>query len=160
MLGYVIAKPRRKDGPTDDDLRMPGDLRQRLRPWIDVDEVGADGFWLWLRAVVPILPVPTRAGSPRPVAGLPTVEELRELRSRLVVYAREHARLRVISDQRSRDNRVLARRLKALEAALRTLEIAGHRVEIPEDEEAANAAIRQLPPERSRGWFARESSKR
>jgi len=150
VLGYVIGKARRKQDPDRENLKIPADLRRRLRDWVDVDEVGIEGFWLWLRAVVPLLPVPEapRQGL-RPVER-PESEETRELRRRMVVYARENSRLTVIGDQYARDNLALARRLKALEAALRTLAVAGHRVEVPKDEDAAIAVERYLPSRAAR----------
>lgn len=151
MLTYVIAKSRKPDDAERAEFSIPFDLRRRLHEWIDVDEVGAEGFWLWLRAVLPLLPSPGPATTTRGPAVPAGLEELRELRQRLVFYAREHARLLVISEQYARDNQTLSRRLRALESALRTLESAGHRIEIPTDESAADASRRYLParPRRS-----------
>ncbi len=151
MLGYVIGKPKKKDDAALPAFEIPPDLRRRLHAWVDVDEVGADGFWLWLRAVIPLLPnpAPTRRGSIPPYAG--RAEDLREMQQRLVVYAREHSRLNVLAEQCHRDNEVLARRLRALEAALRTLEMAGNKVVIPDDEEIADVSERYLPTRRRRG---------
>jgi len=149
VLGYVIRGPKKGEEHVE-SKSIPPDLRRSLSPWIDVDEVGTEGFWLWLRAVLPLLPAPTeaRAGSialrpvPRPVPD-------RELHRRFLENARERARLAVICDQYLRDNQLLARRLRALEGALRAFESAGHRVELPRDDDAAGAATRYLP-DRSR----------
>ncbi len=151
MLGYVIGKPKKKDDTAAPAFEIPPDLRRRLHAWVDVDEVGPDGFWLWLRAVIPLLPSPAtgRHGSIPPYAG--RAEELRELQQRLVVYAREHARLNVIAEQSHRDNELLVRRLRALEAALRTLEMAGNKVVIPDDEDVEDVSERYLPTRRRRG---------
>jgi len=154
VLGYVIDKPRKKDEGHPRELVIPADLRRRLGAWVDVEEVGADGFWLWLRAVIPLLPNPGAAGKGPAWAGGPWPEDVRELKHRLVVYAREHARLSVICDQHSRDNQTLSRRLKALEAALRTLEMAGHTVEIPVDEEVGEVSDRYLPARRRKGRYS------
>lgn len=150
MLGYVIEKARRKGEAESPDAQVPPDLRHRLRPWVDVDEVGMDGFWIWVRAVVPLLPHPEPA--PTGVARLGRLggDDLKDLRQRIVVYARENSRLTVLCEYYSKDNHALARRLKALEAALRTLEIAGHRIEIPADDEAESATDRYLPARRRR----------
>jgi len=150
MLGYVIGKPRKKDDGHAPALEIPPDLRRRLHAWVDVEEVGAEGFWLWLRAVLPLLPNPTapRQG-PIPPYGA-RVEDVRELQRRIVVYAREQARLTVMAGQYVRDNEILTQRLRALEAALRTLAIAGHPIEIPVDEDGAEAAERYGLPRRRR----------
>lgn len=75
---------------------------------------------------------------------VPRTDDVRELRQRLVVYAREHSRLSVVRDHYARDNQVLARRLKALEAALRTLEMAGAPVVIPADDDAGEVSEQYL----------------
>ena len=144
MLGYVIGKGGKKREDSSHKLAIPADLRRRLAAWVNVDEVGADGFWLWLRAVVPLLPKPEAAARAAAYGGVARAEEVRELQHRLVVYARELSRLTVICDQYARDNQALTRRLKALEAALRTLGMAGHAIEIPEDEEARDASERHV----------------
>ena len=145
MLGYVIAKPRKRGAFGEGHRSGPADLRRRLKAWVDVDEVGLEGFWVWLRAIVPLLPRPevrTKATS----AALATPRGvIRDLEQRLTLYAREQSRLTVVCDQAIRDNELLVRRLKALEAALRTLDLAGHRVVIPTDLEAADAVGRYAP---------------
>src|SRR5271170_7078281 len=129
MLGYVIAKPKKRDDAEPRELAIPPDLRLRLADWIDLDEVGADGLWLWLKAVLPLLPSPgTATAGPRSATAPPT-DRVRELAGDLVDCARERARLTVVADRYYRDNQALARRLKALEAALRTFESAGHAAE-------------------------------
>lgn len=152
MLTYVTARTRKKPEPGRAELSIPFDLRRRLLEWIDVDEVGPEGFWLWLRAVVPLLPRPAASGRGLGFPDRPGAEDLQDLRRRLVFYAREHARLSVISDQYARDNQTLSRRLRALESALRTLESAGHRVEIPPDENASAVVERHLPAKARRSW--------
>jgi hypothetical protein len=150
VLGYVIGKGSRKDLDPSNKLAIPPDLRRRLAPWVNVDEVGAEGFWLWLRAILPLLPSPDSSAKGVILVGGPRLEEVRELQQRFVVYARELSRLTVIGDQYARDNLALTRRLKALEAALRTLGMAGHAIEIPEDEEARDASYRYLHSRRKR----------
>jgi hypothetical protein len=151
VLGYVTKRPPKREDPRPRDLAIPADLRRRLATWLDVDEVGAEGFWLWLRAVLPLLPTPAPNGSnPGGLVTDTRPAEVRDLHQRLVVYAREHARLTVICEQYAKDNQVLARRLKALEAALRTFAIAGHEIEIPADEGAEDASERYLGARRAR----------
>ncbi len=150
MLGYVIAKPKKPGARAGNDLAIPPDLRRRLKSWIDVDEVGPAGFWIWLRAVVPLLPQPDRPskrtadalGSPR--------EMIRQLEQRLTIFAREQSRLSVLCDQALHDNELLVRRLRALEAALRTLQLAGHSIAVPADADIEAAIERYSPAARWR----------
>ena len=105
----------------------------RLLPWIDADEVGEDGFWLWLGSILPLLPDPA-APIPTPVrldgsAGAPD----RSLARAMSACARERARLSVMCDSLEAENDRLARRLKALEAALRTFTMAGYPIRMPSD---------------------------
>ncbi len=143
VVGYVRKARTSGEGPPG-DLAIPPDLRRRLTAWVDVEEVGAEGFWLWLRAILPLLPTPALGEKPQVSLSGPRTDEVRELQQRLVVYAREHARLNVLCDQYTRDNDILSRRLKALEAVLRTFEMAGARVEIPEDEDVGEVTNRYL----------------
>ncbi len=150
MLGYVIAKSRKRGAEEEDEPVVPPDLRRRLRAWVDVDEVGLKGFWIWLRAVVPLLPSPD-APAKRPSIALGSPREtIRQLEQRLALYAREQSRLSVICDQAVRDNELLVRRLRALEAALRTLDLGGHKIVIPPDPDVADAAERYASPARTR----------
>lgn len=143
MLGYVIR--HRKGNPSANDLAVPDDLRHRLSPWIDVAEVGAEGFWLWLGTVLPLLPAPSAPGESPESAAADPAKRIRQLARDLVDCARERARLTVMADRYYTDNVQLTRRLKALEAVLRTFEAAGHPVAIPSDPEASEAAERYLP---------------
>jgi hypothetical protein len=151
MLAYVKARKRTPERGGGPEYSMPFDIRRRLHEWVDVDEVGAEGFWIWLRAAVPLLPRPGTA-SERADRVRSVPDELLELRRRVMFYAREHARLSVISGQCTRDNQTLSRRLRALESALKTLEGAGHPVEIPPDENATDAAQRYLPVRTRPPW--------
>jgi hypothetical protein len=150
VLGYVTRKPRKKDEGRPRELEVPADLRRRLAAWVNVEEVGPEGFWLWLRAILPLLPVPDPAARRTMLMSGPRPDDLRELQQRLVVYAREHSRLNVLCEQCHRDNQILARRLKALEAALRTFEMAGTAVAIPADEDVEEVSQRYLRPGRGR----------
>jgi hypothetical protein len=143
VLGYVIGKPKKKDDDHSREFAMPADLRRQLADWIDVDEVGADGFWLWFRAVLPLLPGREAAGAEPLSANQP--DRVRELARDLVDCARDRARLTVFAERYYRDNQLLARRLRALEAALRTFERAGRDVEVPQDEETGEVSERYLP---------------
>ncbi|HTT72635.1 MAG TPA: hypothetical protein VMG99_00580 [Thermoplasmata archaeon] len=148
MLGYVIP-PKRKDDGASDQLAIPADIRRRLATWIDVDELGLEGFWLWLRAVLPLLP----SASPMPPPASPSGfrrEENGEMHRRVVEYARDRARLAVICEEYGREIHVLARRVRALEGALRTFQMAGHEIRLPADNEAATLTDRYAPKRRER----------
>ncbi len=97
--------------------RIPADLRERLRPWIDVDEVGTDGLWLWPATVLRPLPASVGEGFR---AGPTPWERIGELARDLVECARERARLTVAAEGDYRDNAALARRGRALEAEIET----------------------------------------
>jgi inner membrane protein len=149
MLGYVIP-PRKRSAAVPEPFEVPPDLRRRLAQWIDVDEVGADGFWLWFRALLPLLLTPSEpAGS-----GFRATDE-REEHRRLVQYARDRARLSVICDQYARENQILARRIRALEGALRAFELAGNPIEVPDDGEAEEMTERYQPSSRRRPGVVR-----
>ena len=139
MLGYVQKGPKRAGAVGS--LLVPDDLQRRLAPWIDLREVGTDGLWLWLGTVLPLLP---RPADPGPASG--ARDRLREVARDLVDCARERARLTVMCDRYYRDNAVLAQRVRALEATLRTVRLAGGDVTDPVDTEGAgDAADRYLP---------------
>lgn len=138
MLGYVMRRGPRKDRPAVGSVPMPADLRARLLPWIDVDDVGEDGFWLWLGTILPLLPDPDRASESEPPHGrFPRPEP--GLAHAMTDCARERARLTVMCDALEAQNRRLLRRLKALEAAVRAFSSAGYPVRLPPvDPEAGN----------------------
>ena len=141
----MASTPKKNDGRRPIEFAIPSDIQRRLAAWIDVDEVGAEGFWLWFRAVLPLLPEPTSKGAESTMPGAERPDRVRELAGDLVDCARERARLTVAAERYFRDNQALTRRLKALEAALRTFDEAGHGAELPPDEEADDAAERYLP---------------
>jgi hypothetical protein len=136
------AKRNATGGPRG--LEIPPELRLRLAGWIDVDEVGATGFWLWLETVLPLLP------DPNPDPGKPSAkrapgDRVRELARDLVDCARERARLNVFAERYFRDNQVLARRVKALEATLRTRDATGRSPKPPHEGESGEVTERYLP---------------
>jgi hypothetical protein len=143
VLGYVMR--HRKETPSPNAFAMPDDLRRRLEPWIDVRDVGADGFWMWLGTVLPLLPTPSEGSPPPESAAAVPAQRIRQLARDLVDCARERARLTVMADRYYTDNVQLTRRLKALEAALRTFEAAGQPIPVPPDPEVREVTERYLP---------------
>ena len=135
---------KRSEGTGADRLVVPEPLRTRLRAWVDVDEVGPEGFWSWVDAVLPLLP---RADAPRsdpsPTASLP--DRLRELAKDLVDCAGDRARLIADCDRYYTDNVGLARRVKALEASLRVGDRSERKAAPENDPQIETVAERYLP---------------
>ena len=128
-------------------IEIPEQLRTRLRPWLDVDAVGPEGLWAWLEVVLPLVPAPNDARAP--VAASGRTDRVRELARDLVDCASHRARLIADCDQYYRDNVALARRVKALEATLRSGG-AAHPPPVdessaPDDEPVERVAERYLP---------------
>jgi len=143
MRGITRTGARRKhDVPTE--LSVPEELQRRLLPWVDVAEVGTDGLWAWLGTVLPLLPRPTGAPADAEPPEVPPAR-MRELARDLVDCAREQSRLHVTAEQYFRENQLLARRLRALEAALSTRERSGLAGPVEGDAAADRAAERYLP---------------
>jgi hypothetical protein len=145
-----MARPKATEPAPTTALAIPDAMRRRLAPWIDVGEAGAEGFWHWLDTVLPLLPTPSGEeplGPPPPE--LPP-GRMGELARDLVDCASDRSRLTILCARYFEDGRVLTRRLKALEATLRTYQRAGQPAEVSPDREAERAAERYLPPRRGR----------
>jgi len=119
--------------------KPPKELVARLRPWLDLDEVGPDGFHQWLSSIVPLLPA-GRSG-PR-TSGDATEGRIRELSQALTAAAGEAAQAHFQAATYFRENQTLARRVLALESILRTQGRPASR-----SPRAELAAQRYLPPE-------------
>lgn len=121
--------------PVDPALGVPAAVREALRPWLDIDEVGAEGLWIWLLSIVPALPKdpPTRDDPTR-------VEELARA---LAACAGDRARVHFQAAEYFRENRALARRLKALEAMLSLRPTTGTESGGPVPDPEAEAATRR-----------------
>lgn len=92
---------------------IPSALRAALKPWVDLDQVGLPGLWIWLQSVLPVLPLPSGA------AAIPAGTRSEELAKALVDCSAERARLNFRAYEYYSDNVVLARRVRALEGMLR-----------------------------------------
>lgn len=115
------------------------ELRNALALWIDLDEVDAEAFEAWLLTVLPLLP---RPGSKSRADG----DRLRALALALVEAAQERAVSHFRAAEYFRDNQMLARRVKALEAILHTAKKRGFASgEAGEDPDSDRASIRYLP---------------
>ena len=134
---------RASDHPIASPIELPPDLVEALRPWVNVEEVGAAGFLSWLRSVLPLLPRSAATG--RKLLASPT-ERIQELAAALSECSSDRARVHFQAAEYYRENQVLARRMKALEATLRSAAPGQARTEVPEeDPEAENAGRRYLP---------------
>ncbi len=132
-------------------LELDDDLREALMPWIDLSEVGAVGLRAWIHGILPVLPRPTPGGNPldRDVSHGSMEERLTALAQSLSECASDRARAHFQASEYFRENRALARRLLALEAALRTSAGAGGDDPLVRDDpEARKAARRYLPSDR------------
>ena len=63
MQGHRAGNRTNRNDRPSRVFTIPPDLRHRLAAWIDVDAVGADGFWLWLGTVLPLLPSTVTTGA-------------------------------------------------------------------------------------------------
>ena len=125
-------------------LPLTPDLKEALLPWLDVDEVAPEELRQFLLTMIPLWPVPH--GTPNPVRARALEERVTELARSLTECARDRARATFQASEYFRENRILARRLKALEALLRTRRAAeGSSEKLPTDSEAEEAAERYLP---------------
>jgi hypothetical protein len=124
---------------------IPEHLQRHRADWVEVDAVGVDGFWTWLESVLPLLPKLGATEETARPGEAPTARRVRELARDLVDCVGERARLTVQCAEYFRDNQLLARRLKALEATLRTVQRTGRRSETVEKHRDADVAERYLP---------------
>ena len=110
--------PREKERGDGAAWNPPASVVRALLPWVDLSQVGPEGFWLWLTDLLPLLPAP--APDPRSVPPPVASPEARieELARALAGAASEHARIRFLASEYHHDNTLLARRVKALEAIL------------------------------------------
>jgi hypothetical protein len=138
------ANRPKRSRPSPTNWTPPMELRKGLLPWIDVGEVGAEGFWLWLETLLPVLPSPQRGPTEsRTAAESPEVRLLQIARD-LADCARERARLTTAAAHYYHDNFVLALRVKALEAGLAQFDRERAEPTVADDEEARAAADKYL----------------
>ncbi|NNN16936.1 MAG: hypothetical protein HKL79_01025 [Thermoplasmata archaeon] len=130
----------RESSSTQADGPLSPRLRKALVPWIDLDAVDWEAFEAWLFTVLATLPRPgtTEAGTGE--------DRLRALSLALVQAAQERAVSHFQAAEYFRDNQMLARRVKALEALLRAAQKRGFGGPGPSEETLeSRAAARYLP---------------
>lgn len=138
------ARRIRSTPPSSTEWTPPASVRNRLRPWIDVDELGAAAFWQWLDTMIPVLPAPKHDVEASRRAVEASEVRLRQLAGELAFCASDRARLTIAAAQYFQDNFVLALRVKALEAGLAQLERERGAHTVGSDAEAHSAAERYL----------------
>lgn len=128
-------------------VELSPDLTAALRPWVDLDEVGGAGFQVWLRSILPLIPRPhSDTGKANPSG--PATRVL-ELAVALAECSGDRARVHFQASQYFRENQMLARRVRSLEAMLRTARRGRAGGEpLASDPEAELALERYLPPSR------------
>jgi hypothetical protein len=130
-------------------LELTEELRAQLLPWIDLAEIGPAGLQSWLVSILPLIPR-TSAGDhvlDRDASHVELEERLSTLAHALADCASDRARKNFQASEYFRENRALARRLKALEAMLRTRMATGkiERADLA-DAESEAAVRRYVPP--------------
>jgi hypothetical protein len=128
--------------PSGEGWELPADLIEKLRPWIDVRTFGPVGFHQWLRTILPLLP----PASPSPPHAVDLEGRIAEIAHSLVESAGDEAQAHFQASEYFRENMLLARRIEALEAMLRTARIPAPKG-TPEIETAVE---RYLPQEHSK----------
>lgn len=129
-------------------LVLTDELREALLPWVDLAEVGPVGLRSWLLSVLPLLPQPGAGDHvlDRDVSRGDAEERLERLAHALAECASDRARKNFQASEYFRENRVLARRVKALEAIARTsAQASGGPTGARTDPEADAAVERYLP---------------
>jgi len=126
-----------------DPTESPSELRAALRPWIDLDQVGLPGLWVWLGSILPLLPTPGAPSEPIDPLGRSGSkgDRVLQLAKALTDCAGDRARLNFQASEYYADNGVLARRVRALEGMLRS----SGRTVSPGDTGTERAAARYLP---------------
>ena len=134
--------PRPRSGGTW--VQFSSSLKEEIRPWIDLDEVEIEGFETWLRSVLPLIPRgPFR--TPGKLATDP-VQRLSEVARALADCAGDRARANFQAATYYRENQVLARRVRALEAVIRTTGSDSEKAALLEPEpDVDQAASRYIP---------------
>jgi len=139
--------------PPETGARLPGlrftlthEAVAALRPFVDLAEVGSEGFSLWLTSILPLLPRPIPSTERSLAAEDQVSDRLAVLARALSDCASDRASAHFQASVYYADNQVLARRVKALEAMQRTRTRArSEEAELPADADADRAAVRYLP---------------
>ncbi len=130
-------------------LALTDELRRQLLPWIDLAEIGPVGLESWIVSILPLLPRTTVGDHvlDRDASRGTPEERLERLAHALADCASDRARKNFQASEYFRENRALARRLKALEAMLKTRMATGkmERVDLT-DAESEKVVRRYVPP--------------
>ncbi len=127
MTPRRTGAPERRNGPIiDDSLERsrregswgppPVEVVEALRPWVDLDAIGPEEFYRWLGALALLLP----SLHPGPGRAKDLDGRITELARALAKSSGAEAESHFRASEYFRENALLARRVKALEALLRT----------------------------------------
>jgi hypothetical protein len=101
------------------------ELREGMKPFLDLDHVGARGLEIWLLAVLPTLPCPRASEGTVPRAVQDPDTRVFQLARALAECDGQRSRDHFLAAEYYVDNTRLARRVRALEAEIRTAQKAG-----------------------------------
>ncbi len=101
------------------------ELREALKPFLDLDRVGIRGFETWILAILPSLPRPTASEEAAPWAIESAETRVLQLARALTDCEGQRSRDHFQAAEYFVDNTRLARRVKALEAEIRTAQRTG-----------------------------------
>jgi hypothetical protein len=91
--------------PEASGLGLPQEAVDALRPWIDVNEVGAEGLGIWLVSIRPLLPHPAGGNPSEYGMTRPAIDRLTEFARSLAECASDRARVHYQAAQYFQDNR-------------------------------------------------------
>ncbi len=147
------SPPARMTSPPLEDLPLSEEVRERLRPYVDVEKTLRPGFEAWLLSILPLLPRPAESEeAPFPSSGDEAPSRLRELARALSDCARRSSQAHFQASLYFQENRALALRVQGLLAVLRTAQSTGRVPNIIlEPEPAADRYLGSLGPEERDG---------
>ncbi len=128
-------------------LELTADLKAAVAPWIDLDEVGPEGLRSWILTIVALLPHGTHDRTiDRDVSRGSLEERVTVLARALADCASDRAMKNFQASEYFQENRLLVRRVKALEAMIRTRVATGLMEKTDLTDPVADAAARRYLP--------------
>lgn len=121
------------------------EVREALRPFLDLDRVGARGFETWLLSILSTLPHATVSERAAPWSVQDPQTRVMQLARALTECDAQRSRDHFLASEYFVDNTRLARRVKALEAEIRTAQKTGRVPNIVVEEGEPARPDRYLP---------------